>query len=315
MRYRTYADGSQAETCTSNPFGDGQACGPWIDFSNKHFTGKYHDDDTGLDYFGARYYASVQGRFLTPDWSATPEAVPYGHFETPQSLNLYAYVKNNPITDVDVDGHDDGHVAPDQSFDPRNGRGKGPGDDGYGPPRGCGDGVLGYCAGPSAQQQGGIGPISGYPETGANSWRAANDAVFTDAANYHNALNYLSPGDSRYVSPTQLKAQAMIESGGSPAAFKTDPLQVNVRGDFTVDKAQVTGLKLGQAMTPTSSAYAALQWLDHKSEIHNSSGAVTGYRSMHDSLRNYNGNTRVYPNQGGLQHRDWYANQILSLSQ
>ena len=139
--------------------------------------------------------------------------------------------------------------------------------------------------------------------------------MFTDAANYHNALNYLSPSDSQYVSPMQLKAQAMIESGGSPAAFKSDPLQVNVRGDFTADKAQVTGLKLGQAMTPTSSAYASLQWLDHKAEIHNASGGVTGYRSMHDALRNYNGNTRVYPNQGGLQHRDWYANQILSLSQ
>lgn len=96
------------------------------DPSNKHFTGKLRDQDTGLDYFGARYFAGVQGRFLTPDWSATPEAVPYGHFETPQSLNLYAYVKNNPITDVDVDGHEDqGHVAPDQSFDPRNGQGKG----------------------------------------------------------------------------------------------------------------------------------------------------------------------------------------------
>ncbi len=107
VRYCANPNGSQAETCTSLPFGDGLSCsdgqgGP----SNKHFTGQLHDWESGLDYFGARYYAGVQGRFLTPDWSATPEAVPYGHFENPQSLNLYAYVGNNPITDTDPDGHD-----------------------------------------------------------------------------------------------------------------------------------------------------------------------------------------------------------------
>jgi len=126
IRYRTFLDGSQVQTCTGNPFGDGQNCTGW-DVSFKHFTGKERDPDTGLDYFGARYYASVQGRFLTPDWSATPEAVPYGHFENPQSLNLYAYVKNNPVSDVDVDGHDglsDGFVAPDSNWDPRGAQGK-----------------------------------------------------------------------------------------------------------------------------------------------------------------------------------------------
>lgn len=91
IRYRTTLNGSQAETCTSNPFGDSLSCAG-TDPSNKHFTGQLRDEDTGLDYFGARYYASVQGRFLTPDGSATPEAVPYGHFETPQSMNLYAFV-------------------------------------------------------------------------------------------------------------------------------------------------------------------------------------------------------------------------------
>lgn len=158
-------------------------------------------------------------------------------------------------------------------------------------------------------------PISGYSEAGKNSWRASSDAVFTDAANYYDALNYLSPGDSLYVSPKQLKAQAMIESGASPAAFASDPLQVNNRGDFTADKAQVTGLTLGQAMTPTTSAYASLQWLQHKAEIHDAHGNVSGFRSMHDALRNYNGNTRVYEHTAPLQARDWYANQVISLSQ
>ena len=60
------------------------------------FTGKERDAESGLDYFGARYYGSALGRFTSPDWSATPQPVPYAKLENPQSLNLYAYVLNNP---------------------------------------------------------------------------------------------------------------------------------------------------------------------------------------------------------------------------
>ena len=45
------------------------------------------------------------GRFLTPDWSATPSPVPYASMALPQSLNLYAYTSNNPVTGIDPDGH------------------------------------------------------------------------------------------------------------------------------------------------------------------------------------------------------------------
>jgi len=70
--------------------GDGQVtsgnCG---DPSPLHFTGKQRDVESSLDYFGARYYNSSMGRFLTPDWAARPTAVPYAVFGDPQSLNLY----------------------------------------------------------------------------------------------------------------------------------------------------------------------------------------------------------------------------------
>jgi RHS repeat-associated protein len=68
------------------------------------FTGKERDSD-GNDYFGARYYASSMGRFMAPDWSSTPTAVPYADLSNPQSLNLYSYTNNNPTTLVDFDGH------------------------------------------------------------------------------------------------------------------------------------------------------------------------------------------------------------------
>jgi len=46
------------------------------------------------------------GRFLSPDWSSKPENVPYADLENPQSLNLYSYVNNNPLSKADKDGHD-----------------------------------------------------------------------------------------------------------------------------------------------------------------------------------------------------------------
>ncbi len=68
-------------------------------------TGKERDAESGLDYFGARYYASSMGRWMSPDWADKPEAVPYSSLDNPQSLNLYGYVLNNPLSHADADGH------------------------------------------------------------------------------------------------------------------------------------------------------------------------------------------------------------------
>jgi RHS repeat-associated protein len=68
-------------------------------------TGKERDAESGNDYFLARYYSSAMGRFMSPDWSAKREPVPYAKLDNPQSLNLYAYVFNNPLSHIDADGH------------------------------------------------------------------------------------------------------------------------------------------------------------------------------------------------------------------
>jgi RHS repeat-associated protein len=68
-------------------------------------TGKERDTESGNDYFGARYYSSNMGRWLSPDWSAKEEPVPYANLGAPQTLNLYAYVGNSPMISFDVDGH------------------------------------------------------------------------------------------------------------------------------------------------------------------------------------------------------------------
>ena len=75
---------------------------------------------TGLDYFGARYYASLQGRFTSPDeLTSSPldlatldsdfdelQPLPYADIANPQSLNKYQHALNNPLIYLDVDGHD-----------------------------------------------------------------------------------------------------------------------------------------------------------------------------------------------------------------
>jgi hypothetical protein len=42
---------------------------------------------------------------MSPDWSGSPEAVPYASLGDPQSLNLYAYAGNDPVDGEDPDGH------------------------------------------------------------------------------------------------------------------------------------------------------------------------------------------------------------------
>ncbi len=61
------------------------------------FTAKERDAESGLDYFGARYMASAQGRFTSPDPG------PYSEGE-PQTWNRYTYTRNNPLKYVDPTG-------------------------------------------------------------------------------------------------------------------------------------------------------------------------------------------------------------------
>jgi RHS repeat-associated protein len=88
-----------------NSYPDQYATATADDATPLHYTGKERDTESGNDYFGARYYASSMGRFLSPDWSAKVTPVPYAKLDNPQSLNLYAYVGNNPMTRFDPDGH------------------------------------------------------------------------------------------------------------------------------------------------------------------------------------------------------------------
>lgn len=65
------------------------------------FTRYERDIETGLDYAQARYYASAQGRFASPD-PALASMKP----DNPQTLNRFVYALNNPVNLIDPDGLD-----------------------------------------------------------------------------------------------------------------------------------------------------------------------------------------------------------------
>jgi Phage portal protein len=160
-------------------------------------------------------------------------------------------------------------------------------------------------------------PIPGYSETGKDDWRASNDQVFIDAVNNFNRENKLTPDNPRFQYATTLKAQAMVESGGSKEAFLRDPLQVNNHGDEASDKQEVTGIAPGQVMTPDLSAAAALKWVDHKSFSRPKGAAWNSprvYRGRAYGIRQYNGRKDKVASEGGIEHRDWYVDRVLWLS-
>src|SRR6185437_3256567 len=95
-RVQTDSTGTTIEqTCSSLPYGDGESCQPTP--TENLFTGKVRDSESGLDYFGARYYGSGIGRFLSPD----PSGLYFADPNNPQSFNLYSYAYNNPLIGID----------------------------------------------------------------------------------------------------------------------------------------------------------------------------------------------------------------------
>ena len=82
------------------PFGGERA---YVDHgdNNYKFTGKDRDSESNLDDFGARYYSSQIGRFMSVD-PGNAGADP----SLPQSWNMYTYALGNPLGIVDPDGMD-----------------------------------------------------------------------------------------------------------------------------------------------------------------------------------------------------------------
>ncbi|MGZ5053532.1 MAG: SpvB/TcaC N-terminal domain-containing protein [Methylobacter sp.] len=70
-----------------------------VSLKRYRFTAMERDEETGLNYHGARYYAPWLARWLSAD--------PIGLAD---GTNLYRYVRNNPVVLVDPAGTDSGHM-------------------------------------------------------------------------------------------------------------------------------------------------------------------------------------------------------------
>ncbi len=63
------------------------------------YAGYYYDSETGLYYLKSRYYSPELGRFITRDSYGN---IDYGN---PQSLDLYSYADDNPVSNIDPSGN------------------------------------------------------------------------------------------------------------------------------------------------------------------------------------------------------------------
>ncbi len=99
----TNSSGTVEELVDYYPYGDIRLDEKAGTFSEQRkFTGHEYDADTGLSYMNARYYNGKIGRFVSQDPLVlkNPEKV----LEDPQSLNYYAYSRNNPLRFIDPTG-------------------------------------------------------------------------------------------------------------------------------------------------------------------------------------------------------------------
>jgi RHS repeat-associated protein len=81
------------------PFGETYATSGSIDPT---FTGQRQDTSSGLYDFATREY-STEGRWSSPD----PSGLSSANLQNPQTLNLFAYVSNNPLMMIDPQGLDE----------------------------------------------------------------------------------------------------------------------------------------------------------------------------------------------------------------
>jgi RHS repeat-associated protein len=74
----------------------------WLDdFDPKRkFSDKERDGETGLDYFGARFYSAPRYRWLSADPALYLDVA----IKNPQAWNLYSFCRNNPTSFIDPTG-------------------------------------------------------------------------------------------------------------------------------------------------------------------------------------------------------------------
>lgn len=100
------ASGAIVERHDYLPFGEECTTGTCAQYSGlvaggpRRFAGKERDPETGLDYFGGRYFTARFARFSSVD----PVSTWSENLADPLRWNRYAYARNNPLRYTDPDG-------------------------------------------------------------------------------------------------------------------------------------------------------------------------------------------------------------------
>jgi RHS repeat-associated protein len=126
----TNNSGAVSSKYTYSPFGESLA----LSGTTFGYTGQRYDAETGLYYYKARYFLPTIGRFLQPD--------PIGYLAG--TLNLYAYVNNDPLQFLDplgLQATQSTGTGPDSGSGPGPGTGTGSGT-GQGTSTGTGNGGI-----------------------------------------------------------------------------------------------------------------------------------------------------------------------------
>jgi RHS repeat-associated protein len=208
----TNTSGTKISDCTYAPYGEEVSCSPSNVSNHYKFTGKERDSETGHDYFGARYYGSNMGRFLSPDeftggpmdlYGPNPSdagPLPYANIVNPQSLNKYSYTYNNPIRYVDPDGHETQSTLDDQAA------------------RSAGDGIAGAIKGLYNMAAGTWNAVAGLlNEQGQSSGQPYMQMPMAPTATYDNATQAVAGGVAQLATVAASAAKGLSGSASSEA--------------------------------------------------------------------------------------------------
>jgi RHS repeat-associated protein len=243
-RMQTDYAGKPELECQSQPFGDSQICTAMAssaaDATELHFTGKERDTESGNDYFGARYYASQMGRWMSPDQTGPNPS-------NPQALNLYRYGFNNPLRYTDPDGRYEHDVHHDLTY------------------------VLAYAAGYSEAQSQTIASADqgiDSPNSRTNPWNgygflgygARKDWHFTNADRRNELLSqvddevslgqYLHPFQDSYAHAGFGALFGHFFAGHGPDKTYTDPGKADTMSIGTYSALVTAGVQIGTEAGP-----------------------------------------------------------------
>ncbi len=226
------------------PFGDSSL--RTFTYKRYRYVGKERDGESGLYYYGARYYAAWTCRFISVD----PLAKKYAQ------LTPYNYADNNPINDFDIDGMQDSNTQ--------------------GTPQGGGLSSAGTNAGSTPTQNNHLnnaptagpnstsnrlqiattanGPASGqqisaqsegekaaplgnyYENTEQTSYnKDLSSACVLNTQNVSRTIKLSEPTDAEYMQMAQERAN----SGG--ASFGYGPVGINTQGDISAGMQKYSG--------------------------------------------------------------------------